>query len=250
VTDQLSQVSPVDLPAGLSVVAGGGNSTGSGVNFETVTQLRGRVASRLSADGVAFEQLDPASARMRTRTLVEQELDSWVRYQVNRGLPAPSIAVEDDLVEAVMAALGGLGRLEPLLARSDVEDIFFTGCEPTMLRLADGTKASGPPIGETDAEVTQLVQALGTSLGDGSSREFSAARPLLSLRLKAVGELGARLSAAMDVTPRPSGTIRVHRHVEADLDMLYGLGMVDAPLRAFLRASVLAGAKIFVSGGT
>ena len=68
------------------------------------------------------------------------------------------------------------------------------------------------------------------------------------LRLKAVGELGARLSAAMDVTPRPSGTIRVHRHVEADLDMLYGLGMVDAPLRAFLRASVLAGAKIFVSG--
>ena len=97
--------------------------------------------------------------------------------------------------------------------------------------------------------MTQLVQALGTSLGDGTSREFSAARPLLSLRLKAVGELGARLSAAMDVTPRPSGTIRVHRHVEADLDMLYGLGMVDAPLRAFLRASVLAGAKIFVSGG-
>ena len=38
--------------------------------------------------------------------------------------------------------------------------------------------------------------------------------------------------------------------LEADLDMLYGLGMVDAPLRAFLRASVLAGAKIFVSGGT
>jgi len=37
---------------------------------------------------------------------------------------------------------------------------------------------------------------------------------------------------------------------EADLDMLYRLGMVDAPLRAFLRASVLAGAKIFVAGGT
>jgi pilus assembly protein CpaF len=54
----------------------------------------------------------------------------------------------------------------------------------------------------------------------------------------------------MDVTPRPCGTIRVHRHVEADLDMFYGLGMVDAPLWAFLRASVLAGAKIFVSGGT
>ena len=71
-------------------MAGGPNSTGSGVNFETVTQLRGRVASRLSADGVAFEQLDPASARMRTRALVGEELDSWVAYQVNRGLPSPS----------------------------------------------------------------------------------------------------------------------------------------------------------------
>jgi pilus assembly protein CpaF len=248
-TDQLSQVSPVDLPEDLPVLPGAENTVPA-VDFETVNQLRGRVASRLSADGVWFEQLDPASARMRTRTLVEEELDSWVAYQVNRGLPAPTIAVEDDLVEAVMAALGGLGRLEPLLARTDVEDIFFTGCEPTMLRLGDGTKVPGPPIGGSDQEVTALVQALGTSLGDGTSREFSAARPLLSLRLKAVGELGARLSAAMDVTPRPSGTIRVHRHVEADLDMLYELGMVDAPLRAFLRASVLAGAKIFVSGGT
>jgi pilus assembly protein CpaF len=251
----MSRVSPTDLRSGLAVGSGGGNSArgsdgGKGVDFETVTQLRVRVASRLSADGVSFEELDPASARMRTRALVGEELDSWVSYQVNRGLPAPSIQVEDDLVEAVMAALGGLGRLEPLLARPDVEDIFFTGCEPTMLRMADGTKAVGPPIGDTDQEVTQLVQALGTSMGDGTSREFSAARPLLSLRLKAVGELGARLSAAMDVTDRPSGTIRVHRHVEADLDMLYRLGMVDAPLRAFLRASVLAGAKIFVSGGT
>jgi pilus assembly protein CpaF len=207
-TDQLSTVSPVDLPVDLPVEPGGASTlsdnTVSAVNFETVTQLRGRVASRLSADGVWFEQLDPASRRMRTRALVEEELDTWVRYLVNRGLPAPSMEVEDDLVEAVMAALGGLGRLEPLLARPDVEDIFFTGCEPTMLRLADGTKTAGPPIGDTDAEVTQLVQALGTSLGDGTSREFSAARPLLSLRLKAVGELGARLSAAMDVTSRPS----------------------------------------------
>jgi Flp pilus assembly CpaF family ATPase len=245
----MSQVTPVDLPVDLPVVAGG-DCTAPAVDFETVTQLRGRVASRLSADGVAFEQLDPVSARMRTRALVGEELDSWVCYLVNRGLPAPSIQVEDDLVEAVMAALGGLGRLEPLLARLDVEDIFFTGCEPTMLRLDDGSKAPGPPIGDTDEEVTQLVQALGTSLGDGTSREFSAARPLLSLRLKAVGELGARLSAAMDVTHRPSGTIRVHRHVEANLDMLYELNMIDAPLRAFLRAAVLAGAKIFVAGGT
>jgi hypothetical protein len=65
VTDQMSRVSPVDLPVPV------GGEAASAVNFETVTQLRGRVASRLSADGVSFEALDPASRRMRTRTLVE-----------------------------------------------------------------------------------------------------------------------------------------------------------------------------------
>src|SRR5680860_288617 len=113
-TDQMSQVSPVDLPVDLPVVPGG-DSTVSGLYFEIVTELRGRVASRLSADGVSFEALDPASARMRTRTLVEQELDSWVRYQVNRGLPAPSVEVEDDLVAAVMAALGGHHRRDQVV---------------------------------------------------------------------------------------------------------------------------------------
>ena len=68
-TDQLIQVSPVDLPEDLPVLPGAENTVPT-MDFETVTQLRGRVASRLSADGVWFEQLDPASARMRTRTLV------------------------------------------------------------------------------------------------------------------------------------------------------------------------------------
>mgnify|MGYP001798309755 CR=1 FL=1 len=52
-TDQMSDVTPVDLPVDLPVVSGGDNKV-SAVNFETVTQLRGRVASRLSADGVSF----------------------------------------------------------------------------------------------------------------------------------------------------------------------------------------------------
>ena len=60
------------------------------------------------------------------------------------------------------AALGGLGPFEPLLAREDVEDIFFNGTAPAMLRLADGAKVAGPVLAASD---TQLAQAAATDGG-------------------------------------------------------------------------------------
>jgi len=87
-------------------------------------------------------------------------------------------------------------------------------------------------------------------LDDSAGREFSVSRPLLQLRMKSVGLLGARMSVAMDVTPHPAGTIRVHRHVETSLPQLKDMGMIDEALRVFLTAVVLAGGKIMVSGAT
>jgi pilus assembly protein CpaF len=219
------------------------------VDFDAEQELRARVSTRLTAEGGAsFAALDSGTQRLRKRTVAMEELQSWVLHRTSVGLAAPSMEDEDALIEAVLAGLGGLGRLEPLLLRSDVEDIFFHGTAPTVLRLADGSKAISEPLARSNEELRNLLQQLGTTLGDGSSREFSDARPLLALRLKAVGDLGARLSAATDVTPNPAGTIRVHRHAEADLDTAYELGMIDASLRAFLRASVLGGLKIGIVG--
>ena len=219
------------------------------VDFDAEQELRARVSSRLTADGAStFQALDAQTQRMRKRTVAMEELQSWVLHRTSVGLPAPTLADEDALIEAVLAGLGGLGRLEPLLLRTDVEDIFFHGTAPTVLRLADGRKVQSDPIAKSDQELRNLLQQLGTSLGDGVSREFSDARPLLALRLKAVGDLGARLSAATDVTPHPAGTIRIHRHAEANLDDAYTLRMIDAPLRAFLRGAVLAGLKVAIVG--
>jgi pilus assembly protein CpaF len=219
-------------------------------DYAAVQELRNRVSTRLTSEGgSSYEALDAEARRLRTRTLIMEELQTWVLHRTTVGLPAPSMDAEDALIDAVTAALAGLGRLEPLLLRDDVEDIFFNGTAPTMLRLSDGSKVQGPPIAASNDELKAMIQQLGTTLGDGISREFSDARPLMALRLKAVGDLlGARLSAATDVTPYPAGTIRVHRHAEGDLDVAYAKRMIDAPLRELLRASVLAGVKICFVG--
>ena len=220
-----------------------------GLDYETVAQLRSRVATRLAEEEKKFPALGETDRRELTVTLIHEELETWILHEVNHGRPAPSVRTEDELVAAVLAEIAGLGRLQPLLARSDIEDIFFEGCEPTILRLADGQKVPGPPIARTDAELVTMLQTLGSRTGgEQSSREFSAASPVLNLRLRNVGELGARLAAEMDVLPRPSGTIRVHRHVDVTLDDLRGRRMVDDPLRAFLRAAVLGGASMLVTG--
>ncbi len=151
---------------------------------------------------------------------------------------------------AVLAELDGLGRMAPLLARGDVEDIHFEGSDATMLRLATGELVPGPPIASSDEELEQLLRSIGSRSGDGqTSREFSSANPILNVRLKGVTELGARLQAAMDVLPRPAGVIRVHRFSEPEPGRsARRLNMIDTPMHAFLHHAVLAGASLLVSG--
>jgi len=225
---------------------------GAGLGFtDAVVEVQQRVAARLSADGARYANLSADAKRLRTQSLVYEELESWVAHRAQVGLSILTDSDEDDLVAAVLAALGGLGPLEPLLHRTDIEDIFFNGTYPTMLRLANGEMVEGPPLASSDAQLSQLLQSMAASpLDDSAGREFSVSRPLLQLRMKSVGLLGARMSAAMDVTPHPAGTIRVHRHVETSLPQLKDLGMIDEALRVFLTAVVLAGGKIMVSGAT
>jgi len=218
---------------------------------DAVAEMQQRVAVRLAADGARYADLDGASKTLRTKALVNEELESWVNHRAQVGHGVLTDADEDNLVAAVHAALGGLGPLEPLLLREDIEDIYYNGTYPTMLRLANGSKTPGPRLAATDEQLRQLLQAMAASpLDDSAGREFSISRPLLQLRMKSVGLLGARMSAAMDVTPHPTGTIRVHRHVETSLPQLRDMGMIDEALLAFLTATVLAGGKVMVSGAT
>ncbi|UOY03232.1 CpaF family protein [Blastococcus sp. PRF04-17] len=214
--------------------------------YRVVVELRDRVSTRLTAEDRNYA---PGPRRELTRKLIRDEYDQWLLHEANRGRSAPAVTTEDRIFAAVLAELDGLGRLAPLMARDDVEDIHFEGCEPTMLRMASGQLVPGPAIASSDEELEQLLRSIGSRSDDGqTSREFSSASPILNVRLKGVTELGARLQAAMDVLPRPAGVIRVHRFSDPSLDDLHAMNMVDSPVRAFLHAAILTGASPLVSG--
>ncbi len=235
----------VEAPAAPTVAANKGVELTPG-EYRVVEELRDRVSTRLTAEDKSYA---PGPRRELTRKLIADEYDRWLLHEANRGRPAPEVTTEDRIFAAVLAELDGLGRLAPLLAREDVEDIHFEGSDPTMLRLATGELVPGPVIASSDEELEQLLRSVGSRSGDGqTSREFSSASPVLNVRLKGVTDLGARLQAAMDVLPRPAGVIRVHRFSDPSLDDLHRANMLDSPVRAFLHYAVLAGVSPLVSG--
>lgn len=216
--------------------------------FEIVHELRSRVSTRLTHEEGNFA---PEDRRELTRHLIRDEYDLWVVQEAHRGRQAPEPVIESQIFAAVMADLDGLGRLAPLLSRSDIEDIHFDGSAPTVLRLADGSLVEGPPIASTDSELVQLLRSIAASTEDGqTSREFSSATPVLNVRMKGVSDLGARLAAAMDVVPRPSGVIRVHRMADSNLTDLRRAGMIDSAMHALLHAAVTSGTVSMLVTGT
>jgi Flp pilus assembly CpaF family ATPase len=202
-----------------------------------------------AADRAAGRRIGGQDERERARAVVAEQVEAWVAEQAARGAPPPGVAAERGLVEAVWAAVFGLGALQPLLDREDVENIHIHGFDRVFLELADGRVEQWPhPVAESDADLVALVAGFAARLGQ-TGRELSPARPMLNLRLPAGGRLGARLAAVIEVVDRPRVAIRRHRLVDVSLGDLVGYGTLSRGLAGFLAAAVRAGVNIVVSGG-
>lgn len=213
-------------------------------------RLRAEVADALTerrrtdeADGRPW--MSAGDQRVFGRRLINAALERHATDRLNQGL-APLGADEERAVgQMVHDALFGLGPLERLLADESVENINANGADEVWITRADGSKALGPPIAESDAELIETIRATAARAGL-SERRFDVGRPELNLELPD----GSRLFAVMAVTARPSLSIRRHRHPKVTLDDLAGLGMLDRPLQAFLTAAVRARKNLVVCGGT
>lgn len=212
----------------------------SEVDWDQAATLRALASKRLTA------RLDGTPTDLESR----RQLGRAVILEVVREATEAHFAVEGHawtveeqraLAKAVFDLMFGLGRLQPLVDRDDVEDILAVGHDQVFLNLVDGRKVPGPPVASSDRELVQLLQDLGAR--NDPPRPFSEAHPALHLNLE-----GARLAASMSVTQRPALVLRRHRMVRVTLDDLVELGTLTPVMASFLAAAVRARKSIVVSG--
>lgn len=213
------------------------------VFWAEVDAIRARVSAAMVADEVALGA-SPEAQKEIGRSYVETHLREQQETLMREGQPRWAPAYQDRLKRAVMAALFGLGRLQPLVEIDTVENIEITGHDRVLLLHSDGRREWGPPVAESDQQLLEYLQFLASRRGASGERAFTRANPTLSLSMPP----DLRLQAAAFVTPRPKVVIRRDRLANIDLAGLRDLGELDDILFDFLTSAVRARKSIVVSG--
>lgn len=211
------------------------------VDWSLVASLRQAAAKELSS--LLDAGIDPATERAMGADVVTRLLRQQADTDTAAGVVALDRVTRDQLHTAVMDALFGLGRLQPLVDDPQIENVELYGARRTVLCYADGRIEPGPPVANSDAELIEMLAWI-ASRQRGSQRPFSPAHPRLHLRL----DSGARLAAIAWVSAEPVAVIRLHRLVSVTLAELVGRAMMTAEVADFLGRAVRAGKSIVVSG--
>jgi pilus assembly protein CpaF len=212
------------------------------VDFPTVRLLRDAVAGELS-QLFGKAAVDARQRQLEGERAAARHVRDWVDDQRRAGIPMP-VEQERVLLDAVVAELVGLGRLQLLLADPDVVEVHILGHDQVRVEYADGSVANGDPVADSDDELLEVLQTLARRAG--SEKSLSPASPHLSMELP--DQHRSRLTAVAWVTPRPHAAIRRHRVMQVDLDDLVGLGMVSELVRDLLRAAMAADLNIMIAG--
>ncbi len=236
-------------PASLATVTGAGPAVAAAaappvvLDHAIVADIRREVADALAVRLRTAPVHDPRARRELARALLAEVLAGRARARVHAGQRPWGVDEEFALADAVMDALFGMGRLQPLIDDPAVENIEVTGHDQVWIAYADGREVRAEPVAGSDAELVELVQSLVTRTGQ-AERSFSTASPTLHLRL----EDGSRLTAMAWVTPRPVLVIRRHRVRDVTLEQMVGWGAMSPAVAQFLGAAIRAGRNIIVTG--
>ena len=212
------------------------------VDFAIVRLLRDAVSAELS-ELLRGRSVDHQQRQLEGERVAARHVRDWVDNQRRAGNPLPH-EYERALLDAVVAELVGLGRLQLLLADPDVVEVHILGHDRVRVEYADGSIVTGDPVADSDEELLELLQTLARRAG--SERSLSPANPHLSMELP--DQHHSRLTAVGWVTPRPHAAIRRHRVMEVDLDRLVELDMISDLVRDLLRAAMAADLNIMIAG--
>src|SRR3546814_18641381 len=97
--------------------------------------------------------------------VIEEFIKSEAETLVSTGRPPWGRQQEAALKAALKAALFGLGRLQPLVEREDVENIIVIARGPACsvwLELVDGTLVEAAPIADSEDELREFLADLGS----------------------------------------------------------------------------------------
>jgi len=199
------------------------------------TTIAERVRERVRLDGVDISS-DSGLA------------ESYVRDEVRRyseralGGSVPLLDDEAQVAREVVAALTGLGPLQPYLDDPAVEELWINA--PDEIYVAREGVSERTPLALTDGEVRDLVERMLQSTG----RRVDLSSPFVDASLPD----GSRLHVVIpDVTRRHwAVNVRKFNPRIRDLDALVALGSLTREAAEFLRASVVARRTIVVSGAT
>ncbi len=216
---------------------------GENIDWSLVRAYREQAADQLAHALRTREGLDEAGRRELGRSIVVELLADHAERALTKGLPIITQDEQIQLAEAIMAALFGLGRLQPLVDDPDIENIEINGADNVHLIYSDGRIEQGPPVADSDEELIETLSFL-ASRTTSNERPFSPTNPRLHLRLPD----SSRLAATAWITPRPVAVIRKHRLTDIALDDLVDLDMLTPAAASFLGAAVRARKSIVVSG--
>ncbi len=214
-------------------------------DWTLVRTLREQASRQLAAALADSPTTTEADRRELGRAIVADLVREKVAADTFRGKRSLDQAHRHALSTAVLDALFGLGRLQPLLDDPTVENIEITGFDNVVIERTDGSLDTGPPIAGSDAELLDFLQFLASRRPDAAERPFSTASPRLHLDLPGSR---ARLAALAWVSHRPVIRIRKHGLTDVTLDTLVQLGSLDRTLASFLTAAVAARLSIVISG--
>ena len=220
------------------------------VPVAAVRRMAGLVSETLAEERIhrsatGRSSLDLDDERELARNVIVRHLDVIAAEHLAQGFDLLDESQEARLVEAVLAKVLGLGRIQPLLDDPEITDIHIRGSASTRVKLADGSRLPMPPVVDSDDELIELVRLVAARMGRTEQR-FDAAAPEVNVQLQD----GSRLFATMEVSARPSVVIRKHRFELSSLAELENRGLIDFCLREFLTAAVRAKRNIVICGGT
>ncbi|MGI9823919.1 CpaF family protein [Agromyces sp. Marseille-Q5079] len=202
---------------------------------DAVRTITDRVRTRVLREGVDLAR-DPNAAARFTR--------EEVRRYSERALAGTQVHPIDELatVRDVEAAITGYGPLQPYFDDPEIEEIWING--PTRVFVARDGVAELTTVVLSDREVRELVERM----LQHSGRRVDLSSPFVDASLPD----GSRLHVAIPDVARAHWAVNIRKFQRRirSLDALVVLGSLTPAAASFLRAAVVAGANLLVSGAT